>query len=196
MDILENGADRRPVRRGTRVVLLVALVAAVLAAIVLGGKSRSRQQAAPPVLPSVPTPVDAALVDTGGGSTYRSNQETKEFVISVDLHNFNRVPAHVVADSVPDQPAFDQLVAAVQSAEPARNASIATVAAAARTPVTIAGRGQGQLVVAGRLVCGVAPTSGSDFTIRVDGVTVTVELPRFGGESWVTEIVKELCPAR
>ena len=57
MDILENGADRPPMRSRTRTVLFTLLVVAVLAAIALAGKTRSQHPAASPLLPSVPTPV-------------------------------------------------------------------------------------------------------------------------------------------
>src|SRR4051812_30793482 len=196
MDILENGAARRPMRRRTRVVMLALLVVAVVAAIALSGRTRSRHPVAAPVLPPAPTLVDAALVDTGGGSTYRSIQESKEFVFSVDLLNFNRVPAEVAGGTVPAQSAFDRLVVAVLPTVPAADASVESVAAAAHTPVTIAGRGHAQLVVAGRVVCDVAPTSSEDFTVLVGGEQKTVEMPRFGGAGWVTEVIKELCPAR
>jgi hypothetical protein len=195
MDILENGADRQPMRRRTRVVLLTLLAVAVLAAIALGGTARGRHPAASPILPSVPTPVVAALVDTGGGSMYRSTQGTKEFVLSVDLINFNRVPAQVAAGAVPEQPAFDRLVLAVLPVVPGDDATIETVAAA-RAPVTIAGREKAQLVVAGRVVCDVTPTSSDGFTVVVDGQETPIEMPRFGGAGWVAEIIKELCPAQ
>ena len=196
MDILENGADRPPMRRRTRTVLLAVLAVAVLVAIVLTGKARSQHPGVSPVLPSVPTPVVAALVDTGGASVYQSVQGTKEFVLSVDLINFNRVPAQVAGGAVPEQPAFDRLVVAVLPVAPGGEATIKTVAAAASSAVTIAGRGTAQLVVAGRVVCAAKPSSQDDFTILVNGEPKTVEMPHFGGDSWVTEIVKELCPAR
>jgi hypothetical protein len=195
MDILENGADRPPMRRRTRIVLLALLVVALLAAITLTGKARSQHPAASPLLPSVPTPVVAALVDTGGASAYRSVRATKEFILSVDLINFNRVPARVAGGMVPEQPAFDRLAVAVLPAVPGAEATIKTVTAAAANAVTIAGRGKAQLVVAGRVVCAATPTSRDDFTILVNGEQKAVEMPRFGGDSWVTEIIKELCPA-
>jgi hypothetical protein len=196
MDILENGADRPPMRRRTRVVLLALLIVAVLAAVALTGTARSRRPAASAVLPSVPTPVVAALVDTGGGSTYRSMRQTKEFVLSVDLINFNRVPARVAGGTVPKQPAFDRLVMAVLPGVPADDETLETVAAATHTPVTITGRDKAQLVVAGRVVCAATPTSGGAFTVLVDGEEKTVDLPHSDGENWVTEIVKDLCPVR
>jgi hypothetical protein len=196
MDILENGADRPPMRRRTRIVLLMAVAVAVLVAIALTGRTRSQHPAASPLLPSVPTPVVAALVDTGGASVYRSVQDTKEFVLSVDLINFNRVPAQVAGGEVPKQPAFDRLAVAVLPVVPGDEATIKSVAAATPRAVTIAARGTVQLVVAGRVVCAATPTAGDDFTILVNGEPKTVELPRFGGDSWVTEIIKELCPAK
>ena len=195
MDILENGADRPPMRSRTRIVLFALLAVAVLAAIALTGKARSQHPTVSPLLPSVPTPVVAALVDTGGASVYRSVSETKEFVLSVDLINFNRVPARVAGGTVPEQPAFDRLVAAVLPAVPSAEATFQSVAAAATSSVTIAGRGKAQLVIAGRVVCTATPTARDDFTILVNGEQKIVEMPRFGGDSWVTEIVKELCPA-
>lgn len=196
MDILENGVDRPPMRRRTRIILLSLLVVAVLVAVAVTGKARSRHPVASPVLPSVPTPVVAALVDTGGASVFRSVSETKEFVLSVDLINFNRVPARVAGGTVPEQPAFDGLVVAVLPVAPDAEATVKTVAAATPRAVNMAARGTAQLVVAGRVVCAATPTSEDDFTILVNGEPKTVEMPHFGGDSWVTEIVKELCPAK
>jgi len=193
MDILENGAGRPPMRRRTRVALLAVLVVAVLTAVALGREAGP--PAASPVLPSVPTPVVAALVDTGGGTMYRGEEATKEFVLSVELINFNRVPARVAGGPAPELPVFDRLAVAVLPEAP-DDATVETVTAAARTAVTIAGRAEAQLVIAGRVVCGVAPASPDDFTILVDGEERRIEMPRFGGDSWVAEVVAHLCPAR
>ncbi|MGX6602553.1 hypothetical protein ACWKSP_10515 [Micromonosporaceae bacterium Da 78-11] len=197
MDILENAADRRPpLRRRTRTVLLVLLAGAVVAAIGLSGQTRRQQPVARPSLSAAPTPVVASLVETGSPTLYRSDNGTKEFVLSVDLTNFNRVPVRVAGGSVPEQPGFDRLVVAVLPAIPGGEVGIDEVAAAARTPVPMTGRGVAQLVIAGRVVCGAgsAPTAG--FPILVDGASTAIEMPRFDGHGWAEEIIGGLCPAQ
>jgi hypothetical protein len=121
---------------------------------------------------------------------------THEFVLSVDLTNFNRVPVTVAGGPAPEQPGFERLVVAVLPGPPADDVGLDAVAAAAPTAVSVAGRGVAQLVIAGRAVCGPAPTTGDGFTIVVDGRTTPIEMPRFDGRSWAEEIIEDLCPGQ
>ncbi|MEU7903404.1 hypothetical protein [Actinoplanes sp. NPDC049118] len=190
-DILENGPAGESSggfftgRRGRFVI-----GAFVVALLVVTAVNAVRQARGP-----TPTPIRAGLVETGTGYAYQSSPVTKDFVLQVELTNFNHAPVQVQAAETPEHPGFDRLVVAVlpghyDSQAPAGEA----LEKAARTPTMLGWEEPAQLAIAGRVACGTPMISHDEMTILVNGQERTVAIPRIvEGRSWAEEIRRELC---
>ncbi|WP_433293026.1 hypothetical protein ACQP2F_29580 [Actinoplanes sp. CA-030573] len=190
MDIVVTGtpsADRRPPAWPRYLIgLLVVAVAAV------AWLSRAR--------PSQPAPstamvrVVAGLVETGTGISYETSDAAKDFVVRVDLKNFNHLPVHVRAETAPDHAGFERLAAAVlPGAAEMQTRGYDAVEAASYASVPLDGDAQAALVVAGRVDCAAGPAGDGKVTLQVDDQRTTVTLPRVGDQTWVTAVRNQLC---
>ena len=196
MDILENGpADRPPAAPRLIRYLIGALVLGVVAAIWLGGRSHGHPGAAP----AIPPPDSAAdvvpgLVDTGTGISYQTDDKTKDFVVWVDLRNFNHTAVDVQARPAPASTAFARLaIAVLPSGTGTDDLPYDKVVAASRNPVALGVNDQASLIIAGRMSCGIAAPAESKVTILVNGRPASLTLPDADRGDWLRTIQKDLC---
>lgn len=198
VDIVENGPPGESsggFLAGPRGRFLTgALVVAVLVVVGIGEVRRRHPSAGPTPAPSEPSPtVVAALVETGTGTSYQTNDASKDFVVQVDLINFNRAPVQVRA-ATPDHPGFDRLVVAVLPAKQAPGPlDYDAVAAAARVPVSLGGNETAELTLAGRVACGTPAVSHNTMKILVDGAETTVAIPGLDESNWAAAMKHLLC---
>ncbi|MGK5682482.1 hypothetical protein [Actinoplanes sp. URMC 104] len=191
MEILESGpGDDAPAGflSGTlgRVLIGVLVAAAVL---VLAVQTRGKARTAPP--PSAP--IDAFLVEAGTGHGFTAEHAAHDFVIQVDVQNFNHAPVQVRAVEPANDPAFAALaVAVLPGAEPG-DATYESVTEWAHRSVPLGPDEVAQLTVAGRVDCTkrAAPRAGLD--LLVDGERTTVSLPREEGLDWARYAAREAC---
>jgi hypothetical protein len=199
VDILENGPPGEPShgpfagRRGR--LLIGALIVAVLVAIGVSEVHRRNPTASPAPTRSAATPaVVGALVGTGSSTSYQTSKATNDFVLQVDLINYNRTPVRVQAAAPSDHPGFDRLAAAVLPGDHERlPTGYGAVAAAAGSSVTLGWGRKAQLTLAGRVACGTAMINDNTADILVDGMQTTVTIPDLNEGGWAETVTRDVC---
>ncbi|MEV6600033.1 hypothetical protein AB0M36_24730 [Actinoplanes sp. NPDC051346] len=169
------------------------MLVVTLLVVIAVSEVRRRNRAGDPT-PAPSASIVASLVKTGTGYAYQTSPVTKDFVLQVELTNFNHVPVQVQAAATPEYPGFGRLVVAVlpghyDSQAPAGDA----LETAARTPVTLGSEEPAQLAIAGRVACDAPMISHNEMDILVDGKETTVAIPPVDGRNWAEGIRRDLC---
>jgi hypothetical protein len=194
MDVIESGSDRRSPAQWSGRIVLGLLVAVVLVVVLVNQNRHTRSKAVRTPAPSTSPASVAALVETGTSIAYQTFGDSKDFVVQVDLTNFNHTPVHVQTQTTLDDPGFVRLVAAVRHGdfvedEPAYDNLVAENA----TPATLEGEEEAQLVITGRIACGATTAGDGALTLLVNGEETRPTLPTIGDDPWAEGIRAQLC---